>query len=124
MKAFDYARPNDEAAAIRAGLPATSRYIAGGTLLVDLLRLNVERPDLLVDINALPFGAIEVTPNGLRIGALVKNSDLAEPPAVLADYPVIAQSLLSGASPQIRNMATVAGNVLQRTRCPYFRDPG
>ena len=122
MKAFDYAKPSDEDAAIRAGAAATSRYIAGGTLLVDLLRLNVEQPELLVDLNALSFGAIEVSASGLRIGALVKNSDLAEHPVVLADYPVLAQALLSGASPQIRNMASVGGNLLQRTRCAYFRD--
>jgi xanthine dehydrogenase YagS FAD-binding subunit len=122
MKAFDYTKPGDEAAAIHAGLAPTSRYIAGGTLLVDLLRLNVEQPELLVDLNDLALGALEVGPNGLRIGALVKNSDLAEHPAVLADYPVLAQALLSGASPQIRNMASVGGNLLQRTRCSYFRD--
>ncbi len=124
MKAFDYAKPSDQAAAVQAGLSASARYIAGGTLLVDLLRLDVEQPELLVDLNGLPLGAIEVGPNGLRIGALVKNSDLAEHPAVLADYPVLAQALLSGASPQIRNMASVGGNLLQRTRCPYFRDAG
>ncbi|MET0792785.1 MAG: xanthine dehydrogenase family protein subunit M [Polyangiaceae bacterium] len=123
MKAFGYARPSDTSAAIQAGLSGTARYIAGGTLLVDLLRLDVEQPDLLVDLNGLSFGAIEVSASGLRIGALVKNSDLAEHPAVLADYPVLAQALLSGASPQIRNMASVGGNLLQRTRCAYFRDP-
>jgi xanthine dehydrogenase YagS FAD-binding subunit len=123
MRAFDYSKPSDEAAAIRAGTAPTARYIAGGTLLVDLLRLNVERPELLVDLNGLSFGAIEVSESGLRVGALVKNSDLAEHPAVLSDYPVLAQALLSGASPQIRNMASLGGNLLQRTRCAYFRDP-
>ncbi len=123
MKAFDYERPSDESAALQAGSRASSRYIAGGTLLVDLLRLNVEQPALVVDLNALSLGAIEVSASGLRIGALVKNSDLAEHPAVLADYPVLAQALLSGASAQIRNMASLGGNVLQRTRCAYFRDP-
>ncbi|MES1176444.1 MAG: xanthine dehydrogenase family protein subunit M [Myxococcales bacterium] len=122
MKAFDYAKPSDEAAAIRAGSTPSARYIAGGTLLVDLLRLNVEQPELVIDLNGLAFGAIEVSASGLRIGALVKNSDLAEHPAVLADYPVLAQALLSGASPQIRNMASLGGNLLQRTRCAYFRD--
>ncbi len=122
MKAFDYTKPSTEAAAILAGSNATARYIAGGTLLVDLLRLDVEQPELLVDLNGLSWGAIEVGPSGLRIGALVKNSVLAEHPAVLSDYPVLAQALLSGASPQIRNMASVAGNLLQRTRCAYFRD--
>lgn len=123
MKAFDYAKPTDELAAIQAGRAAGARFIAGGTLLVDLMRLDVEQPALLVDLNALSWGAIEVSASGLRIGALVKNSDLAEHPAVLADYPVLAQALLSGASPQIRNMASVGGNLLQRTRCAYFRDP-
>lgn len=122
MKAFDYEKPSDESAALRAGSGANARYIAGGTLLVDLLRLNVEQPELVVDLNALSLGAIEVSASGLRIGALVKNSDLAEHPAVLADYPVLAQALLSGASPQIRNMASLGGNLLQRTRCAYFRD--
>ena len=122
MRDFDYEKPSQEAEAIHAGQSAATRYIAGGTLLVDLLRLGVEQPDLLVDLTGLPYGALEAGPEGLRIGALVRNSDLAEHPLVLSDFPVLSQALLSGASPQIRNMATLGGNLLQRTRCAYFRD--
>ncbi len=122
MKAFDYAKPGADADAIRAGQTAGARFIAGGTLLVDLLRLDVERPDLVVDLNGLAHDSVEVGAEGLRIGALVRNSDLAEHPEVIASFPALSQALLSGASPQIRNMATVGGNLLQRTRCTYFRD--
>ena len=122
MKDFDYAKPSADADAIRSGQTAGARFIAGGTLLVDLLRLDVERPDLLVDLNGLPHASVELGADGLRIGALVRNSDLAEHPEVLASFPALSQALLSGASPQIRNMATLGGNLLQRTRCPYFRD--
>jgi xanthine dehydrogenase YagS FAD-binding subunit len=122
MKAFDYAKPGADEEAIRAGRAAGARFIAGGTLLVDLLRLDVERPDLVVDLNGLRHAALEVGSDGLRIGALVRNSDLAEHAEVIESYPALSQALLSGASPQIRNMATVGGNLLQRTRCPYFRD--
>jgi len=122
MKDFDYVRPAADADAIQAGQATGARFIAGGTLLVDLLRLDVERPDSLVDLNALPHAAIDVDANHLRIGTLVKNSDLAEHPEVIASFPALSQALLSGASPQIRNMATLGGNLLQRTRCSYFRD--
>lgn len=122
MKAFAYAKPSTDAAALHAGQASGARFIAGGTLLVDLLRLDVEQPDLLVDLNGLPHTAVEVSPDGLRIGALVRNSDLAEHPEVIASFPALSQALLAGASPQIRNMATVGGNLLQRTRCAYFRD--
>jgi xanthine dehydrogenase YagS FAD-binding subunit len=124
MKAFDYAKPAAAAEAIHGAQGETARFIAGGTLLVDLLRLDVEQPDLLVDVTGLPLSSLEVSASGLTIGALVRNSDLAEHPAVIRDFPVLSQALLSGASPQIRNMATVGGNLLQRTRCPYFRDVG
>jgi xanthine dehydrogenase YagS FAD-binding subunit len=108
---------------VRAGQAATARFIAGGTLLVDLLRLGVEQPELLVDLNALPWNKIEATGDGgVRIGALVKNSDLAEDPGIISGFPALSQALLSGASPQLRNMASVGGNLLQRTRCAYFRD--
>jgi len=122
MKDFDYLKPSADADAVHAGQTGGARFIAGGTGLVDLLRLDVERPDLLVDLGGLEHGAIEVDQNGLRIGAMVRNSDLAEHPEVVASFPVLSQALLSGASPQIRNMATLGGNLLQRTRCPYFRD--
>ena len=122
MKDFDYQRPDLEADAVRAGQISNARFIAGGTLLVDLLRLDVEQPDLLVDLNALPWNKIELANDAVRIGALVRNSDLAEDPRIISGFPALSQALLAGASPQIRNMATLGGNLLQRTRCAYFRD--
>lgn len=101
------------------------RYVAGGTTLIDLMKLNVERPRRVIDINKLPLNTIERQADGsLRIGALVRNSDLAHDPAVRKDYAVLSEALLSGASAQLRNMATTGGNLLQRTRCVYFRDVG
>jgi xanthine dehydrogenase YagS FAD-binding subunit len=100
-----------------------AKFVAGGTTLVDLMKLYVERPNALVDINSLPLDQIETQPSGgLKIGALVRNSDLAHDAQVQKLYPVLSQALLSGASPQLRNMATTGGNLLQRTRCYYFRD--
>jgi xanthine dehydrogenase YagS FAD-binding subunit len=100
-----------------------SKFVAGGTTLIDLMKLNVEQPTALVDINPLPLTEIEVAPDGgLKIGAMVRNSDLANHQLVRSRYPVLSQALLSGASPQLRNMATTGGNLLQRTRCYYFRD--
>ena len=102
---------------------ADVRFIAGGTTLLDLMKLNVETPARLLDINRLPLDKIEATPDGgLKIGATVRNSDLAHDPTVQRDYAVLSQALLAGASAQLRNMATTAGNLLQRTRCVYFRD--
>ena len=101
-----------------------AKFIAGGTTLVDLMKLNVETPKTLVDINLLPLDKIEKLPDGgLRIGAMVRNSDLAWNPEVQKSYAVLAEALLSGASPQLRNMATTGGNLMQRTRCMYFREP-
>jgi xanthine dehydrogenase YagS FAD-binding subunit len=101
----------------------TCGSFAGGTTLVDLMKLNVETPARLIDINRLPLDKVEATPDGgLKIGATVRNSDLAHQPTVLRDYPVLSQALLAGASAQLRNMATTSGNLLQRTRCMYFRD--
>ena len=106
-----------------AQMGATVRYVAGGTNLVDLLKLDVERPKQVVDINALELSRIEaVSGGGLRIGALARNSDVANDVRVKRDYAVLSEAILSGASPQIRNMASTSGNLLQRTRCPYFRD--
>jgi xanthine dehydrogenase YagS FAD-binding subunit len=130
MEQFTFDRATTLAQAIQAGakshtaqLGATVRFVAGGTNLVDLMKLNVERPQHVVDINGLPLDKVERLPNGsLRIGALVRNSDLAHDPIVIRDYAVLSQALLSGASPQLRNMATTGGNLLQRTRCVYFRD--
>jgi len=130
MKEFQFNRASSIAQAVQMGaksstaqMGATVRFIAGGTNLVDLMKLNVESPEQVVDINGLPLNKVERLPNGgLRIGALVRNSDLAHDPMVVRDYPVLSQALLSGASPQLRNMATTGGNLLQRTRCVYFRD--
>jgi xanthine dehydrogenase YagS FAD-binding subunit len=131
MHTFEFARPENLAAAIGAASQAKTaqqgaevRFIAGGTTLVDLMKLNVETPRQVVDINRLPLDQIESTfEGGLKIGATVRNSDLAHHPIVNRDYAVLSQALLSGASAQLRNMATTAGNLLQRTRCMYFRDP-
>jgi xanthine dehydrogenase YagS FAD-binding subunit len=124
MKAFTYERADSIAAAARA-VAATpgAKFIAGGTNLLDLMKLEVETPTHLVDVNRLPLAAVEETPEGgLRIGALVRNSDLAADPRVRKDYAVLSRALLSGASGQLRNKATTAGNLLQRTRCYYFYD--
>lgn len=102
---------------------APVRFIAGGTNLVDYMKLNVETPRQLVDINGLPLDKVETTSNGgLKIGALARNSDVAYNDVVKQKYPVLSQALLSGASTQLRNMATTAGNILQKTRCVYYRD--
>src|SRR3954471_5669892 len=130
MHSFEFIRPPDPAAAIAAAAQSKTaqqgadvRFIGGGTTLIDLMKLNVETPARVLDINRLPFDKIEATPDGgLKIGATVRNSDLANHPAVLRDYPVLSQAILNGASAQLRNMATTAGNLLQRTRCMYFRD--
>jgi xanthine dehydrogenase YagS FAD-binding subunit len=125
MKAFTYERATSPAAATAAAARvAGSRFIAGGTNLLDLMKLEIEAPRHLIDVNGLGFDRIEPTPEGgLRIGALVRNTDLAADPRVRRDYGVLSRALLAGASGQLRNMATTAGNLLQRTRCPYFYDP-
>jgi len=111
------------AASATAQMGPTVRYVAGGTNLVDLMKLDVERPKQVVDINALEMSRVEpLSGGGLRIGALARNSDVANDTTVKRDYAVLSEAILSGASPQIRNMASTAGNLLQRTRCPYFRD--
>src|SRR5579859_1304226 len=123
METFTYTRATGVQQAIQAAGQSETRFIAGGTTLLDLMKLNVERPARLVDINRLPLDQVEKLPDGrLRVGALVRNSDLAHHPAVESDYAVLSQALLSGASAQLRNMATTGGNLLQRTRCVYFRD--
>jgi xanthine dehydrogenase YagS FAD-binding subunit len=125
MKAFTYERATSPAAATAAAARvAGSRFIAGGTNLLDLMKLEIEAPRHLIDVNGLGFDRIEPTPEGgLRIGALVRNTDLAADPRIRRDYGVLSRALLAGASGQLRNMATTAGNLLQRTRCPYFYDP-
>ena len=130
MHTFEFIRPLDPAAAIAAAAQSKTaqqgadvRFMGGGTTLIDLMKLNVETPARVLDINRLPFDKIEIMPDGgLKIGATVRNSDLAYHAKVQRDYSVLSQALLQGASAQIRNMATVAGNLLQRTRCVYFRD--
>jgi xanthine dehydrogenase YagS FAD-binding subunit len=123
MQPFRYAAADDERAAIAAASADASRYLAGGTTLVDLMKLHVERPAVVVDINTLPLAAIEERPDGVvRVGAMVRNSDMAYHPMIRARYPMLSRAILAGASPQIRNMATTGGNLLQRTRCYYFRD--
>ncbi|GAA0582975.1 xanthine dehydrogenase family protein subunit M [Streptomyces crystallinus] len=124
MREFDYRRAADVPGAVALlGADPEARYLGGGTNLVDLMKSGVERPALLVDVRELPLDRIEVTADGgLRIGATVTNSDLAAHPEVRRRYPVLAQAVLAGASGQLRNMATVGGNLLQRTRCGYFTD--
>ncbi len=123
MRPFRYERPSDATEAVAlAGQPGT-RFLGGGTNLVDLMRLGVEEPEVLIDVSRLAHDRIEPLPHGgLRIGAAVRNSDLAASESVLSAYPVLAQALLNGASGQLRNLATVGGNLLQRTRCLYFQD--
>src|ERR1700744_1906123 len=123
MEPFTIQQPASATAAIQAGSTPGSKYIAGGTNLVDLLKMYVETPAVLININGLDLNKVESLPHGgVRIGALVRNSDLAYHPLIEKKYPVLSQALLSGASPQLRNMATTGGNLLQRTRCPYFFD--
>jgi xanthine dehydrogenase YagS FAD-binding subunit len=130
MHTFEFTRPTDVTSAAAAAASAKTaqpgaeiRFIAGGTTLIDLMKLNVEQPHTLIDLNRLPLGDVDTLPDGgLKIGAMVRNSDLAHHPAVLSDYPVLSQALRSGASAQLRNKATTSGNLLQRTRCMYFRD--
>jgi xanthine dehydrogenase YagS FAD-binding subunit len=130
MRTFEFIRPTDQAAAIATATQSKTaqqgadvRFLGGGTTLLDLMKLEVETPARVLDINRLPLDKIAATPDGgLTIGAMVRNSDLANHARVQKDYSVLSQALLQGASAQIRNMATVGGNLLQRTRCVYFRD--
>jgi xanthine dehydrogenase YagS FAD-binding subunit len=123
MKAFTYQRADSATHAAAAALKPGAKIIAGGTNLLDLMKLQVETPSNLIDINRLPLDKIEETPDGgLRIGALVRNSDLAADARVRQRYGVLSRALLAGASAQLRNKATTGGNLLQRTRCYYFYD--
>ena len=122
MQTFQYTKAANVDKAL--GAAGGAKFIAGGTTLVDLMKLHVEQPTGLVDINMLPLDKVEKLPDGgLRIGAMVRNSDLAWNDDVKKDYAVLSQAILSGASPQLRNMATTGGNLMQRTRCAYFREP-
>src|ERR1700738_2043217 len=130
MHPFELIRATDVTQAIQEAVKGSTaqqgaqiRFVGGGTTLIDLMKLNVEQPQTVIDINGLPLNQVEALPDGgLKIGAVVRNSDLANHPAVVRDYPVLSQALLSGASAQLRNRATTGGNLLQRTRCVYFRD--
>src|SRR4051794_27641372 len=130
MHTFEFVRADNVASATNTASQARTaqqgadiRFVAGGTTLIDLMKLEVETPERLIDINRLPLDRVEdLQGGGLKIGATVRNSDLANHEKVLRDYPVLSQAILSGASAQLRNMATTAGNLLQRTRCVYFRD--
>jgi xanthine dehydrogenase YagS FAD-binding subunit len=124
MRAFGFHRSDSVADAVAAHAgPVSSSYLAGGTTLIDLVKLDVMRPAQVVDLNRLPLTQIErLSHGGWKIGALVRNSDLAWNADVKENYPVLSAAILAGASAQIRNMATTAGNLMQRTRCPYFRD--
>ena len=120
MHPFEYTRAATIADAAHAR--ASTKFIAGGTNLVDLMKANVERPAHVVDINGLPLAAIDDVKGGLRIGALARMADVAAHPLVQKRFPAISQALLASASPQLRNAASIGGNLMQRTRCPYFRE--
>jgi xanthine dehydrogenase YagS FAD-binding subunit len=123
VKPFEYVRASSVQDACAALARPGARPLGGGTNLVDLMKLGVEEPEVLVDVTRLPLDAVEELPDGsLRVGALVRNSDLAAHPAVRDRYPALSQAVLAGASGQLRNAATTGGNLLQRTRCPYFQD--
>src|SRR5262245_22835630 len=123
MRPFTYERATDAHAAVAAATRVGAKFITGGTNLLDLMKLEIERPSHLVDISRLPLRDIEDLPDGgMRIGAQAANSDTAADIRVRTRYPVLSQALLSGASGQLRNKASIGGNLLQRTRCPYFYD--
>jgi len=122
MNPFHYIRAESLEQALQAAHGNNVRFIAGGTNLLDLMKLNVERPGELVDINLLPLAQLHSDGDTLTIGALARMSDVAADPTVARHFPVIAQALLASASPQLRNMASIGGNLMQRTRCTYFRD--
>lgn len=125
MNPFTYQRAQDPDSAVRAiSSSGSTKFLAGGTNLIDLMKDGVEKPAVIVDINRLALTNIERLPNGgLRLGALARNSDTANHPLVRQHYPLLSQAILSGASPQLRNLATNGGNLMQRTRCAYFMDP-
>ncbi len=123
MNPFRFAAASDVDAALACVVPDRgASYIAGGTNILDLMKDDVEQPQLLVDITGLPLRDITASSSGVRLGALVTMADAADAPAVKMNFPVVSQALLAGASPQLRNMATLGGNIMQRTRCAYFRD--
>ncbi|HEY2614186.1 MAG TPA: xanthine dehydrogenase family protein subunit M [Chthoniobacterales bacterium] len=125
MNPFAYSRAADSQQALSGIAKPQAKFLGGGTNLIDLMKMGVETPAQLIDITRLPLAAVEELPagKGVRIGALARNSDVADHPLIQERYPVLSQAFLAGASPQLRNMATVGGNLLQRTRCYYFYDP-
>jgi xanthine dehydrogenase YagS FAD-binding subunit len=125
MNTFRYTRGQTAQQVVAAAAERPhAAFLAGGTTLIDLMKLEVEEPAEVIDINALPLKRIEAMPDGgVRIGALARNSDVARHELIRTRYPMLSEAILSGASPQLRNMATVGGNIMQRTRCYYFRDP-
>jgi len=124
MNQFTYARASDPQQAVSSiAAQPRAKFLGGGTNLIDLMKMGVEAPAQLIDINRIPLTQIEDLNGGVRIGGLARNSDLAEHPLIVQRYPVLSQALLAGASAQLRNMATTGGNLLQRTRCYYFYDP-
>lgn len=123
MNPFTYTKAGDPADALRRGAAEGARYLGGGTNLVDLMRETIERPSVLVDVTGLSSEIVETPDGGVLIGAAARNTAVAEHRAVRTRYPVLTRALVAGASAQIRNMATVGGNLMQRTRCPYFYDP-
>jgi xanthine dehydrogenase YagS FAD-binding subunit len=122
MHPFEYSRVTDTTHALTSGAKPQTKFVAGGTNLIDLMKCEVERPARLVDINALPLATIEAVKGGIRIGALARMSDVAANALVRQHAPAISQALLASASPQLRNAASIGGNLMQRTRCPYFRE--
>jgi len=122
MHPFDFVRLSTVPEAIRSGAREAAKFVAGGTNLVDLMKTTVEKPAHIIDINALPLSKIEEVEGGIRIGALARMSDVAVHPIVQRRFPAISQALLASASPQLRNAASIGGNLMQRTRCPYFRE--
>lgn len=122
MYPFDFTLARDAAVAIKSGSRDAAKFIAGGTNLVDLMKCDVERPAHIVDVNALPMAKIEPVAGGVRIGALARMADVALHPIIVQNFPAVSEALLQSASPQIRNAASIGGNLMQRTRCPYFRE--
>jgi xanthine dehydrogenase YagS FAD-binding subunit len=122
MVPFAFERARDIGGAVKSGSSDGAAFLAGGTTLVDLMKLEVLKPARLIDVSGLDLSRIEVTRRGVRIGALATNTDIAQNPELKQQFPVISEALLAGASPQLRNVATLGGNLLQRTRCAYYRD--
>jgi xanthine dehydrogenase YagS FAD-binding subunit len=122
VREFAFERPHSAEAALASGARPDASYLGGGTNLVDLMKLGVQTPQLIVDLSSIDWAGIELGPDGFRVGAMVRNTDLAVDPQVRSWLPLLAQAVVASASPQVRNVATVAGNLLQHTRCRYYLD--